>query len=138
MSFEKPVIHVMSDKPVTIESSSTMSDARAALSEHDIHHLPVVEDGRLVGIISSSDMVKLSLLFDTDNDDDSLNSFLDRHYTVDSVMQKHPITIGVEDTVRDAANKLATGSFHALPVVGYDGRLKGIITSTDLIRLLID
>jgi CBS domain-containing protein len=138
MRFEKPVIQVMSEQPVTINSSQTLSDARALMSKHDIHHLPVVEDERLVGIISAGDLVKLSLLFDPENDDDSLNSFLDRQYTIDSVMQKHPVTIGVEGTLRDAASLLGTGGFHALPVVGYDGRLKGIVTSTDLIRLLVD
>ena len=53
-------------------------------------------------------------------------------------MQNHPVTIGVEGTVRDAARLLSTGGFHSLPVVGYDGRLQGIVTSTDLIRLLVD
>ena len=127
----------MTESPVTIESTKKLSDARKLLAEHDIHHLPVVENGRIVGMVSSSDLVKLSLLYDPD-DNDSLNDFLDRQYTIDGVMQPHPITIGVEGTVRDAARLLATGGFHALPVVGYDGLVKGIVTSTDLVRLLID
>lgn len=136
MNFDVPVIHIMSENPSTIESGQKMSEARAILAGERIHHLPVVANGKLVGIISSNDLVKLSLTYD--RDDESLNEFLDRQYTVESVMQKRPITVGVEATVRDAAVKLSAGGFHALPVVGYDGELKGIVTSTDLIELLID
>lgn len=136
MDFDVPVIHVMSENPITINSDQKMSDARAILASERIHHLPVVAKGKLVGIISSNDLVKLSLMYD--RDDESLNDFLDRQYTVDSVMQQRPITVGVEATVRDAALKLSAGGFHALPVVGYDGELKGIVTSTDLIEMLID
>ena len=138
MHFDKPIINVMTEKLVTIASSQTLSDARALLAKHDIHHLPVVDDGQLVGMVSASDLVKLSLQYDPENDDDSLNSFLDRQYAIKSVMHSNPISIGVEGTIREAAQMLANGGFHALPVVGYDGALKGIVTSTDLIRLLVD
>ncbi len=136
MRFEQPVINVMTEKPVTVEKHQMLSDARALLADEHIHHLPVVEGNRLVGIISSSDLVRLSLMYD--RDDESLSDFLDRQYTIEDIMQKHPITVGVEYTVREAARVLSLGGFHALPVVGYDGDLKGIITSTDLIELLLE
>ena len=135
MRFEQPVINVMTENPVTISRDQPLSEARELLADEHIHHLPVVEEGRVVGILSSSDLVRLSLMYD--GDDESLNEFLDNQYTVDSVMQRHPITIGVEYTVREAAKVLSIGGFHALPVVGYDGDLKGIVTSTDLIELLL-
>lgn len=137
MPFDQPVIHIMTENPVTIERTQKLSDARALLAGGRIHHLPVVEGRKLVGIFSSSDLVKLSLMYG-DSEDESLNEFLDRQYTIGSVMQTHPISIGVESTVREAARVLSVGGFHALPVIGYDGELKGIVTSTDLIELLVE
>ena len=136
MRFEQPVIHIMTENPVTVSKDQPLSTARALLADEKIHHLPVVEGGKLIGILSSSDLVRLSLMYD--RDDDGLNEFLDSQYTIDAVMQRHPITVGVEYTVREAAKVLSLGGFHALPVVGYDGELKGIVTSTDLIELLLE
>lgn len=135
MNFDQPVIHIMSDEPVTITTEHKLSDARKLFAKDKIHHLPVVDDGKLVGIISSNDLVKLSLMYDSD--DESANEYLDRQYPIESVMHKHPVSVGVEATVREAAGLLSVGGFHALPVVGYDRTLKGIVTSTDMINLLI-
>lgn len=126
----------MTESPVTLTSDQKLSEARNLMSSDVIHHLPVVDDGKLVGILSASDLVKLSLMYESD--DESLNQFLDRQYTVGSVMQKQPITVGVEATVGEAAVLLSTGAFHALPVIGYDGSLKGIVTTTDMVGLLIE
>lgn len=135
MTFDHPVIHIMTENPISIKNNQKLSDARDLFSSGRLHHLPVVDGEKLVGIISSSDLVKLSLLYESD--DESLGDFLDRQYTIDSVMQKHPISVGVEATVHEAAKLLSAGGFHALPVIGYDGVLKGIVTSTDMINLLI-
>lgn len=135
MPFDQPVIHVMTENPVSLDVNQALSDARSVFSDGHINHLPVVDGGKLVGIISSNDLVKLSLLYD---DDGSLEDFLDRQYPIASVMQQHPVSVDAETTVREAARILAAGGFHGLPVVGYDGSLKGIVTSTDLIELLLE
>ncbi len=62
---------------------------------------------------------------------------LDHTYKLADVMKKDPTTISVSGTVRDAAQILANADFHSLPVV--DGRkLVGLVTSTDLIRYLVE
>ena len=91
MPFDKPVINLMTESPITLTSQSKLSEARNLMSSDVIHHLPIVDDGKLVGILSASDLIKLSLMYDSD--DESLNEFLDRQYTVGSVMQKQPITV---------------------------------------------
>ena len=135
MPFDQPVIQVMTENPVTLDVNQKLSVARSLFSEGHIHHLPVVEDRKLVGIISSNDVIKLSMLHD---DDGSLDEFLDRQYAVAKVMQRNPVSVGIDATVREAARILAAGSFNGLPVVGYNNLLKGIVTSTDLIELLLE
>ena len=65
-----------------------------------------------------------------------MDATLDHTVTLEEVMKKDPVSVSAHGSVRDAAEMLANGEFHAVPVV--DGkRLVGIVTSTDLIRYLL-
>ena len=136
MDFDLPVIRVMTANPVTVQASQHVNEARMLLAAEGIHHLPVVDTDRLIGIISSSDIVKLGMAI-YDGPARGAGDLEDDSYTVDAVMHRHPIAVGIDATVREAARILATGGFHSLPVVGYNNILKGIVTSTDLINMLI-
>lgn len=120
---------VMTADPATIGPDDHIETACSRLEVGDIHHLPVVEDGKLVGVVSSSDLLKLHLL------EDGVTSALD--VTVDAIMEKSPITIDSTSSMRDAAIRLSAGSFHALPVVEPDNTLVGIVTTSDLIRQVL-
>lgn len=121
---------LMTPDPVTVSPQTSAVEARRLLDNHVIHHLPVVEDGRLVGVVSSSDFLKLHLF-------DAEMSLITRT-TVDQIMETNITVIEAGSTLRDAAEKLAMGSFHALPVVDRQRRLVGIVTSSDLIGELLD
>ena len=67
----------------------------------------------------------------------NLAAMLDHTYQLEDVMRHSPVTIGTEATEGEAANILAVGEFHSLPIV--DGNsLKDIVTSSDLIRYLAE
>ena len=118
---------LMTAQPACVESGDPVSKARALLESGKLHHLPVLESGRLVGIVTSADLLKLYLL---DGDpSDSTN--------VSQIMERDPVTVDENTTLSDAAAKLTVGSFHALPVVDADNSLKGIITSTDIVEYLL-
>lgn len=121
---------LMTPDPVTVSPQTNAVEARRLLDNHVIHHLPVVEDGRLVGVISSSDFLKLHLF-------DAEMSLITRT-TVDQIMETNITVIESGSTLREAAEKLAMGGFHALPVVDRERRLVGIVTSSDLIGELLD
>lgn len=123
------IARVMTTEPVTVRPSESIASARHKLEAGGIHHLPVVDGGRLVGVLSSADLLKLYLL---DNVRD-----VESDMTVEQIMAKDPITLGVGSTLRDAAEMLSAGAFHALPVVDDNGHLKGVVTSTDMISFLL-
>lgn len=132
-----PVSHVMSSKLVTLDVSDPVSKARQLFESSSIHHLPVVSGGELVGILTWSDFLRISFGEFGNQDVRSLDAVLDHTYKLSDVMQNAPTTISVTGTVRDAAQILVSADFHSLPVV--DGRkLVGLVTSTDLIRYLVD
>jgi len=124
-----PIEQVMTPDPATISPQSSAAEARRLLDSNVIHHLPVVEGQRLVGIVSSSDLLKLYLL------DDKLAIF--EQATVDQIMETNLIVLDRRATLLEAVEKLSMGSFHALPIVGKKRRLVGIVTSSDLIGELL-
>ena len=120
---------VMTSDPATVSPQSSAAEARRLLESNVIHHLPVVEGDRLVGIVSSSDLLKLHLL------DDTMALFT--RATVDQIMESNLVVLNKGATLRQAADKLSMGNFHALPVVNRRRRLVGIVTSSDLIGELL-
>ncbi len=126
---DTPIEQVMTPDPATISPQSSAAEARRLLDSNVIHHLPVVEGQRLVGIVSSSDLLKLYLL------DDKLAIF--EQATVDQIMETNLIVLDRRATLLEAVEKLSMGSFHALPIVDKKRRLVGIVTSSDLIGELL-
>ena len=124
-----PIDRIMTSDPATVGPLDSIVNARRLLDNNFIHHLPVVEDGRLVGIISSSDLLKLHLL------DNHLSIY--ERVTVDQIMETNVVVIEKGSTLRDAAEKLCMGHFHSLPVVDRRRHLIGIITASDLIGELL-
>ncbi len=119
----------MTTDPLTIGPGESVAVAKALLKSNGIHHLPVVENGVLVGIMSSSDLMKLHVLRDKAEALDAIK--------VSQVMEPEPVTLDVFADLVDVARKLSEGGFHSLPVVEADNVLVGIVTSTDLINHLL-
>jgi CBS domain-containing protein len=126
---DSSIEQIMTPDPATISPQSSAAEARRLLGSNFINHLPVVEGDRLVGMVSSSDLLKLHLL------DDTLTIF--GQATVDQIMETNLIVLADSATLREAAEKLSMGNFHALPVVNKKRRLVGIVTSSDLINELL-
>ncbi|MCB0322409.1 MAG: CBS domain-containing protein [Bdellovibrionales bacterium] len=132
MRKNEPIATIMSTELVTAHVGQKLSEVRALLSQGHIHHIPVLSGERLVGLISSADILKAGY----GGSDSEIDSTLDFTAKLEDVMQNNPTTISAQSTVRDAAEILAEGSFHCLPVVK-DEKLVGIVTTTDLLRYLV-
>lgn len=135
---DESITEIMSTDVKSIGVDEALSEVRARLQENRIHHLPVVEGERLVGILSAVDLMKLS--FESGDGEGGGNVLhpLDQCFSVRECMQVDVVSIDAGSSVRDAAEILGQGRFHCLPVVEPDGRLAGIVTSTDLIHYLLD
>lgn len=119
----------MTTDPSTVEPGDPLSVAQQLFESGDIHHLPVVSDGTLAGIISSSDLLKFHLL---EGGADAVPSA-----TVDQVMESNPVVLETGATLRHAAEAFSVGGYHALPVVERDRSLVGIVTTVDLVQHLL-
>jgi acetoin utilization protein AcuB len=111
-----------SPDPETCTPSTTIGAARRALHDLHTHHLPVVDDGRLVGILSDRDLYAPGL----DDDDE-----------VETVMSTDLFTTTPHEPLSDAALRMLSEGINALPVV--DGEmLVGVITTTDCLMALME
>ena len=137
MKKNDPITNIMTKEPLSVHTGQKMSEVRGLLAENPLHHLPVVSGKTLIGLISTSDMLKLGVVVDG-QDSRSWDAILDHQFEIENVMSKELTTLTEEDNVRKAAEMLSEGTFHSLPVVGNDNELIGIVTSTDLIRYLVE
>ncbi len=123
----------MTIDPSTVSPDTMLLDAYLLMRNYDIRRLPVLQDERLVGILTLSDirsLVHLGLFRDPEETD------LLASTPVSKVMIHHPVTISPEESVAKAARIMYENKFGGLPVVK-GGRLVGIITESDLFRVVM-
>jgi CBS domain-containing protein len=127
----------MSTNLVTVHHGDPVSNVRQLAAERGVHHIPVVDGDKLVGIISWSDILRVSFGDTFNTDQRTVDATLDHTFTIEQLMQKNPVTLAETATVRDAAEILARGEFHSVLVV-HGTKLVGLVTSTDLIKYLLE
>ena len=116
--------------------NGTIQMAKDIMEESKIRHLPVTNGDQLVGIISLTDILRISYGA-TFGQEGAVDKSIFSSLSLNQVMVHNPKTITSETTIKDAAEILASSEFHALPVVE-DSNIEGIVTSTDLINYLIE
>jgi acetoin utilization protein AcuB len=135
MKPDETVSRLMSRDPVVLTTAHKPSEARKLMQEHGIHHLPVVEDSRFIGLVTANDLLRVGFGDTYKQDPRMVDALLDT-MTIRDVMQEDVVTVHKDDPLSRAAQLLADGSFHSLPVL--DGEvLVGVVTSTDLIKQLL-
>jgi CBS domain-containing protein len=137
MKRHEPISKIMSTNLVTVHHGDPVSKVRQLAAEHGVHHIPVVNGDQLVGIISWSDILRVSFGDTFGTDQRAVDATLDHTFTIEGLMQKNPVTLPETATVREAAEILARGTFHSVLVV-HGTKLVGVVTSTDLIKYLLE
>ena len=129
MMLNKKVKEIMTTDVITTTSNVDVVNAFEELMEHKISAMPVVDDGKLVGIITATDL--------------GHNLILDKYELgtdVKSIMIKDDVTVSPENTISEAietmkANAPDSNILNQLPVVE-NGKLVGIISDGDIIKLI--
>lgn len=126
----------MTAEPDTIDRSRPISEAYEILRRAPFHHLIVVEGDEPVGMIASSDILRLA--YDIDGTDSKrLGLYLDHQFNIDDAMTEDLRTLPTTATVQEAAEAMVDGLAHSVVVLD-DGALAGIVTTTDLVRYVRD
>jgi acetoin utilization protein AcuB len=126
----------MTHDPVVVSPRHSLADALRLTRERRIRHLPVVENGVLVGIVSDRD-VRTALPSPITEPDAERVAFLDRT-PVEAVMKRDVDSIGPLDTVEDAAKLMRRRRIGALPVVDAHGAVLGILSESDVLDAFVE
>ncbi|MEO1227358.1 MAG: CBS domain-containing protein [Myxococcota bacterium] len=127
---------IMSRNVETLDPSDDVDLADMVMRLDRLHHLPVVEDGQIVGLVSQRDVAAYSVSPGngmTREDQRRANLGV----KVRDMMISDVLTVDVDTTVLAAAELMREHYFGCLPVVE-DGELVGIVTGSDMLRLLIE
>jgi CBS domain-containing protein len=116
---------VMQEALVIVDPADTLDIAEALMFLADSRHIPVVRDGRLVGIISARDVLRWQA-----------QGIANPHAR--EVMSEPAVTIGPYESIHVAARRMLDHHISSLPVVDEDECLLGMVTSTDLLRAAVD
>lgn len=135
MKKRTPVSQIMSTELLSVNITQSLKEVGEVIKNEQIRHVPVVSGDKIIGMLSKTDLQKISFVNTVDGDDLSVAMY--DNLTIDQVMTKEVITVQKDDTILDAAVILSRNEFHALPVTD-NGKLVGIVTTTDLIKFLIE
>ncbi|MFZ1704165.1 MAG: CBS domain-containing protein [Saprospiraceae bacterium] len=130
------VEHIMTKQPISVNLTDDLNKVYHMMHENCIRHLPVVSGTKLIGILSKMDLERISFT-ELDEKNQKIKSNFFTGYTIAQVMTKNVQSLQLEDSVKDAAETLSFGNFHAVPILDGD-KLVGIVTSTDVINYLLE
>jgi acetoin utilization protein AcuB len=132
--YECHVRDVMTSVLVTVEPSTQLLDAALALRSHSIRHLPVLEGGKLVGLLSDRDIQRSAPSRLIPITEEGYNAVFERN-TVNRVMTRDPVVISPDAVLAEAIVLMQQSRCGSLPVVDH-GELVGILTRGDLLEAL--
>jgi len=136
MKRREPVKHIMTENVLSVKEEDKLRDVVSLFKKHSFRHVPVMKGNEISGIISSTDINRLTFGTLFENQDGADEAVLEM-LTVPQVMTSKPEVVSVETSIKEVAEIFATKGFHALPVVE-DKELKGIVTTTDVIKYMLE
>ncbi len=131
-----PVSKIMTKKLVTLSPKDDLVTAEKLFKKHHIRHIPVVEGKTIKGMLSYTDLLRISFADAVDEHEEFVDTIVYNMFNIPQVMVSDVVCVTSDTTIREVAETLSKREFHALPVVD-DGKLKGIVTTTDLINYFL-
>ncbi|OGR02971.1 MAG: hypothetical protein A2284_07440 [Deltaproteobacteria bacterium RIFOXYA12_FULL_61_11] len=128
-----PVSRIMTHAPLTVREDDDMYVVERLMRTAKVRHLPVTQDGRVIGLITHRDLlaVSVSLLADISREE---HDEMMRKVPVSEIMNRDVLVIEEDTSIEAACKQLLEHKIGCLPVVK-DNKLVGIVTESDMVRL---
>lgn len=117
----------MTKNPLILSPDMDVTVAFSKITDRKVRQAPVVEDGRLRGIVTDRDL-RMALV----------QSNTQPGLQVRSIMTENPVTVSENSYLREAARLISKNKFNALPVLSDSGELIGVLTTTDILNGLVE
>ncbi|OZV69224.1 CBS domain-containing protein [Winogradskyella aurantia] len=132
----EPVSSIMSKDIIALHRDDDLETAELLFKRHKIRHIPVVDKDVIIGMLSYTDLLRISFADAVDSYETDVDTLVYNMFTIEQVMAKNIVSVPSNTSIKKVAELLAKREFHALPVVD-KGILVGIVTTTDLINYLL-
>jgi acetoin utilization protein AcuB len=126
----------MSVDPATVGPKDSLQKVIGLLRRRDIRSVPVIENDRLIGIVTDRDVRQVAPAYPLFRDEDEIRRYTE-NLTVTAAMTADPMTIARDAPLVEAAKVLETYRISSMPVLD-DGRLVGMLTVTDVLRVFVE
>jgi acetoin utilization protein AcuB len=126
----------MSVDPATVGPKDSLQKVIGLLRRRDIRSVPVIENDRLIGIVTDRDVRQVAPAYPLFRDEAEIRRYTE-NLTVTAAMTADPMTIAPDEPLVEAAKVLETYRISSMPVVD-DGRLVGMLTVTDVLRVFVE
>ncbi len=126
----------MSKQVVVVDAKDSMDAAIKKIKENGVHMLPVLDKGRLAGVLTDRDLKRASASDATTLEIHELIYLLSK-IKVREIMSKNPITVRSDQTIEETAEILMQNDISGAPVVNEKGDVVGVITKSDIFRLIV-
>ena len=137
MKKREPVTHIMTTEPYSLNITDGLSHAEILFKRHKVRHLPVVSGDKIIGILSMTDLARISFVDSYDPQNFNVDTSIYSLFSLEQIMVRNPTCIAPDTLIKDAAEIFLKSEFHALPVVE-NKKLVGIMTTTDMIKYLLE
>lgn len=127
----------MTRNPISVKPEDKVDAAAALLKEHKIRRLPVVENGKLVGIVTDKDLMRVSPSAATTLSRYEINSLLAK-ISIREIMSDKVISVNENAPIEEAALLMSMNKIGGVPVVTDVGAVVGVITETDIFNALVE
>lgn len=131
------VINRMTKNPMTVTADTKVDEVAHLMKKHNFRRLPVVDDGKLVGFLSDSDLMRVAPSPATTLSRYEINSLLAK-ICVRDIMKKDVVSVNVGATIEEAALIMYKNKIGGMPVVSNMGAVVGVITETDIFKTFVD
>jgi CBS domain-containing protein len=136
MKRREPISHIMTKNVLTVKVTDNLHEVIDLIKKNHIRHLPVLDGKEIVGMVSRTDINRLTFSSLFENQEGADEAVLEM-LTIPQVMTQKPRTVEASLSIRDVAEILTVEEYHALPVVE-NGHLAGIVTTTDIIKYMLE
>lgn len=137
MNLQAPVSSIMSTDLMVVANDDKVLVVKNIMEDHNLHHVPVVNFNKLVGLISKSDLLYFLKGMSPGSYEGIMNEVRVKNYIAEEIMTENLECLSPSDNIQKALELFQKNKFHAIPVVDEEDSILGILTSFDIVNVLL-
>jgi len=138
MNIQAPISTIMSSVLVMVNKDERLQKVKDVMDQNNVHHIPVVREDKLVGMISKTDLLHFLKGMSADLYQEHMNEVRLKNYLAEEIMTEDLECLKSNDTIQTALEYFKKNQYHAIPIVKEDDTIVGIVTTFDIVSMMLE